>query len=52
MNEVIQISKVIHKPIVLVPDDYTYNFNILGQDILRLFNYYMDNHLHNIYFDK
>ena len=39
------------KPIVLIPDDYTYNMNILGQDILRQFNYYMDNQSHNIYFD-
>ena len=43
---------VIHKPIVLVPDDYACNINILGQDILQSFNYYMDNRLHNIYFDK
>lgn len=39
------------KPIVLVPDDYFCNINILGQDILQLFNYYMDNQSHNIYFD-
>jgi predicted aspartyl protease len=42
---------VVHNPIVLVPDDYTFNKSVLGQDILQLFNYYMDNHSHNIYFD-
>jgi len=43
---------IVHKPIILIPDDYDYNKNILGQDILQLFNYYMDNFSHNIYFDK
>jgi predicted aspartyl protease len=43
---------IVRKPIVLVPDDYVYNKNILGQDILQLFNYYMDNKSKNIYFDK
>ena len=43
---------IIHKPAVLVPDDYDLNINILGQDILKLFNYYMDNNSQNIYFDK
>ena len=43
---------IVHKPVVLVPDDYAYNKNILGQDILQLFNYYMDNQSKNIYFDK
>ena len=43
---------IVHRPVVLIPDEYIYNKNILGQDILQLFNYYMDNHSHNIYFDK
>lgn len=43
---------VVHKPVVLVPDDYASNINILGQDILQLFNYYVDNRSHKIYFDK
>ena len=43
---------VANKPVVLIPDDYSYNVNILGQDILQLFNYYMDNQSKNIYFDK
>ena len=42
----------VHKPVVLVPDDYSCDINILGQDILKLFNYYMDNKSKNIYFDK
>lgn len=48
---VITDGVVVHKPIVLVPDDHVYNINIIGQDILQLFNYYMDNHSKNIYFD-
>ena len=43
---------VVRKPVVLIPDDYIYNKNILGQDILQLFNYYMDNKSKTIYFDK
>jgi hypothetical protein len=42
---------IIDNPSVLVPDDYSINVNILGQDILKLHSYYLDAKRQYIYFD-
>ena len=41
----------IHRPSVLVPDDFNHNANIMGQDILRPFSYYFDARRQYIFFD-
>ena len=42
---------IIHKPAILIPDDANVSVNILGQDILKPYSYYLDAKRQYIYFD-
>jgi len=42
---------IVKTPSVLVCDDYSVNINILGQDILKPYSYYLDVKQQYIYFD-
>ena len=42
---------IINDPVALIPEDHRFNINILGQDILEKFSYYVDAKKQYIYFD-
>ena len=42
---------IIHKPSVLVPEEFSINVNILGQDILKPYSYYLDAKAQYNFFD-
>ena len=42
---------ILRDPVVVVPDDAAFKINLLGQDILKKYNYYVDSRNQCIYFD-
>ena len=49
-NIIITDNITIQKPLVLILDNPKINVNIIGQDILKQFSYYLDNKKQTIYF--
>lgn len=42
---------IVHNPTILISEDINSNINVLGQDILKPYSYYLDVKMQFIYFD-